>query len=231
MPGIVLASTELSQWTKSRLSQTFYYSRERASDWASTCIRITSFVTHSKKRNSQGNLRGRGWRKRERYLRYRNLEGSRQRHRWKKGERFGALQEELAAGETAEAQMPWAERVLGSSGEWTVTWGTRGAEKRGWERRPESHRLTLSALRSQSQSGLAISRGEQGDSKRWGRGASHELRIPFAGLAAPGNVGVLPLLNLKSRVLSVCKDSNPTMECCRFKQECGEEATEGPWCF
>ena len=106
---------------------------------------------------------------------------------------------------------------------------------RGWEEglREETWEppASLSALRSQSQSGLAISRGEQGDSKRWGRGASHELRIPFAGLAAPGNVGVLPLLNLKSRVLSVCKDSNPTMECCRFKQECGEEATEGPLCF
>ena len=45
-----------------------------------------------------------------------------------------------------------------------------------------------------------------------GQDAAHELRIPFLGLAVPGYVEVLPLPNLKSRVLFVCKDSKPTME-------------------
>ena len=45
-----------------------------------------------------------------------------------------------------------------------------------------------------------------------GQDASPELRIPFPRLAVPSYLEVLPLPNLKSRVLFVCKDSNPSME-------------------
>ena len=59
-----------------------------------------------------------------------------------------------------------------------------------------------------------------------GQDASHELRIPFPGLAVPSYLEVLPGFHL------FVKMATPVWNrYFRFKQECGEEAMEGPLCF